>query len=168
MGMTTTSDVPTLVPERFLRDWSSVQRELAHGPNAEFFRKWIPDWLTRPTPPAMDELYGLLDRVWDEDPPRNDAAFSHYYSHPVWELNAKYEQIHMSSISHRFLAVQLARGYSPKNALDKGGGHGLLLRMASDVLPDTHLDLHDIGCSLPVAKDLKRFNIRLLPEPAPP
>lgn len=155
--------------ERYLRGWSSVQSEIANGPHGAFFRYWIPDWLARTTPPTIEELWTLIDRAWIEDPPRTEEQFASYYSHPVWRLNARIEEIHRASVEHRLLAVKLAQRYAPQKALDRGGGYGLLIKMAHDALPQTQLDLEDVINAETIAAEMGGLkNVRVVTDPQPP
>lgn len=127
-----------------MRDWPSVRDEVTHGPHGTFFRSWIPEWISRTTTPSMEELFLLLDKVWDNNPPFDVEGFARYYKHPVWWLNAKMEELHRVSIEHRLLAVAMAQKHAPRKALDRGGGYGLLVRMAHAAMPETLLDVEDL------------------------
>jgi 2-polyprenyl-6-hydroxyphenyl methylase/3-demethylubiquinone-9 3-methyltransferase len=163
------ANVELLTPERYLRDWLSVRAEIAEGPHGDFFRVWIPGWLTRETAPRVEELFALMDQVWDEDPPSTEQQFASYYSHPVWWLNAKLEEFHRISIEHRIAAVKLAARYAPKKALDRGGGYGLLVRMAHDALPEAQLELEDVASSEAISAQLNGLErVRVVTKPDPP
>lgn len=167
----TGESVQPLLPaaERYLRDWPPVQRDIAASVYANFFRQWAPEWLVRQTAPSMDELYALLDKAWDESPPQDDEALRRYYKHPVWFLNAKYEETHEASITHRCIAVRLAQKYSPCRALDRGGGYGLLLRIAYETLPNTLFDLQDVMDEESLPDELKKSErVRVVAAPEPP
>ena len=166
----TGESVQPLLPaaERYLRDWPPVQRDIAASVYANFFRQWAPEWLTRQTAPSMEELYSLLDKAWDEAPLQDDDGLKRYYEHPVWFLNAKYEETHEASITHRCIAVRLAQKYSPRKALDRGGGYGLLLRIAHDALPNTFFDLQDVINVETLPDELKKSErVRVVATPEP-
>lgn len=128
----------------YLRDWVDVQQEISKSEHAGFFGRWSPDLLTRDTALSIPELWILMDKAWDEDPPQTHETLLNYYSHPVWWLNSKIEETDAISIQHRLLAVMLAEDYKARKALDRGGGYGLLVKMAHHLLPKTEIHLEDV------------------------
>ena len=156
------------VLEGYLRQWPDVQNEISASPYGSFFKNWSPEIFTRSQSLTIPELWALMDKAWDENLPKNESDILKYYAHPVWWLNAKIEETDRISIKHRLIAVNLARAYHPRKALDRGGGYGLLTRMAYQLLPDVEIHLEDVidseAASAMVA-DLERVRVVAKSEP---
>jgi hypothetical protein len=167
--MDTASTSLSVLTASYLRDWLDVQHEISTSEHAHFFEKWSPDLLIRDKALSIPELWTLMDKAWNEDPPRSHEALLNYYSHPVWWLNSKIEETDSVSIGHRLLAVMLAQSYKPHKALDRGGGYGLLVRMAHQLLPDAEIHLEDIINTETLGQQLSHLpRVRVVTQVQPP
>lgn len=156
----------------YLRDYSEGLVRLL---NSEFGRElepYIAPYLRRQ--PSIEELWGVLDAVWDEM--RVDAddpsSLANYYSHPVWLYNGLLMECDPACVRMRYQVVRTAAEYRPGRVLDAGGGTGGLLKIAHAELPEAErLDLVDISTRWRsyVRGELLPFQrIRVLDAPEPP
>jgi len=142
--MTTYSSTLISQATNHLKDWKTIQAEIHRSEYADFFKKWYPEIMTRSVPISIPEIWALMDRAWDEMGIEKSNDLLSYYRHPVWWLNAKVEETDEASILHRLLVAELSTQFSPKKTLDRGGGYGLLARIAHESLTDVEIDVDDV------------------------
>lgn len=100
-----------------------------------------------PTVPALEQMWGMLDEVWDqlgasqEDP--ESAAVQAFYRHPVWLVNGIFSVVDPVSQAHR---VALGRFICEQDlwpVVDFGGGYGALARQIASGRPDAAIEIVD-------------------------
>jgi len=98
-------------------------------------------------PLALEEMWHLLDLVWDElgcDNTKPDLTlFEHYYAHPVWLLNGFFIESHAESMAHRIHIANWITAFHCTKVLDFGGGFSTLARQIVETTNDTHVDIYE-------------------------
>ncbi|MCQ3931013.1 MAG: hypothetical protein DPW16_11195 [Chloroflexi bacterium] len=162
---------PDLNPlaQRYIKNWKTVQDEIRQSEYSEFFRQWSPNLLIRDMPLTIPELWQMMDQAWDETNIEKYEDLMIFYAHPIWWLNSKIEQTDEISVKHRLLAVKLASKFNPKKVMDRGGGYGLLARMAHELLPNAEIHLEDVISREAISKELWGLSrIHAVHTPQPP
>jgi 2-polyprenyl-6-hydroxyphenyl methylase/3-demethylubiquinone-9 3-methyltransferase len=101
----------------------------------------------RHTPPSLQDIWYLMDYVWDEIGCDNTRPIlpkmTAFYNHPVWLLNGLFIETHEISIQHRSAVADWIKHHSPeiKCILDFGGGFGTLARMISNNCTNIAIDI---------------------------
>ncbi len=101
------------------------------------------------TPPTLEDMWQLMDEVWDElgcdNKNPNAPNVSAFYSHPVWTLNGLFVEQHPTSLTHRTAIVDWITNLTSSitKVADFGGGFGTLARMLGKAIPTLHVDIVD-------------------------
>jgi 2-polyprenyl-3-methyl-5-hydroxy-6-metoxy-1,4-benzoquinol methylase len=157
---------------KYLRSYEEELDQLKSSQYWEDVRNYIIRYLH--SPPTIEELWGILDRVWEDMKVHggNHRSLIDYYSHPIWLYNGLMMEVDEVCVRKRYEIVSLAKKFHPQSILDMGGGTGALLKMAHQELPTAQrLDLVDISTKLKghVSEILRPFGrIRVLDRSAPP
>ncbi|MBD1861221.1 methyltransferase domain-containing protein [Trichocoleus sp. FACHB-46] len=99
-------------------------------------------------PPELENLWELMDSVWDElgcDNRRLDSRkVSDFYRHPIWLLNGLFIETHDLSIQHRLaIADWVTQNSEIYTVLDYGGGFGTLARFIAQKNKDIVIDVYE-------------------------
>jgi len=97
--------------------------------------------------PRLEDVFYLLDYVWDEmNCDNNNLSLeqaSKYYQHPVWLLTGLFIETHDLSLQHRYAMANWVIHHQLKHILDFGGGFGTLARIISDQDPEAMIDIYE-------------------------
>ena len=100
------------------------------------YKKW---------PLALEQMWALMDMVWDEQDCDNreldDEKISTYYRHPVWLLNGLFIESHELSMEHRDSISDWIVNHDIDSMLDYGGGFCTLSRMVNDKSSNITIDI---------------------------
>lgn len=99
-------------------------------------------------PPKLEDLWELMDFVWDElgcDNRRLDSEkISNFYRHPIWLLNGLFIEGHNLSIQHRLaIADWVTQNSEIHTVLDYGGGFGTLARFIAQKNKNIVIDIYE-------------------------
>jgi ubiquinone/menaquinone biosynthesis C-methylase UbiE len=163
------------ISEGYIKYLRSYQEELDQLKKSQFWEdvgNYIIQYLD--FPPTIEELWGILDRVWEDMKVHggNQHSLNDYYSHPIWLYNGLMMEVDQVCVKKRYEIVSLAKKFHPQSILDMGGGTGALLKIAHEELPTAlKLDLVDISRKLKgcICEGLRPFGrIRVLDCSSPP
>ncbi len=112
----------------------------------------------------LEDLWRLMDRVWDEMGCDNinldSEKISAYYQHPIWLLNGFFIEQHDLSLQHRHAISDWIAQNRIQKVLDFGGGFGTLARMISGKADRAIVDIYEpypSQESLSLCKDYPRL-----------
>ncbi len=104
--------------------------------------------LSRHNPPALEDIWYLMDKVWDGLGCNNKNLdydkITKFYAHPVWVLNGIFIEHHELSMEHRKAIASFINSKEEiKSVIDYGGGWGTLARLIIKSNPSISVDLFD-------------------------
>lgn len=128
---------------------------------------------SRHNPPVLEDVWELMDRVWDELGCDNKELdfdrINRFYLHPVWLLNDLFIARDPTSMQHRHAIsnwIATRRGEIGR-VLDYGGGFGALACLLNDQAPGMHIDIYEpFPSQYALAKVGARADIRFVDAPA--
>lgn len=116
---------------------------------------------------ALDQVWGLMDKVWDElgcdNQNPTEQSLSEFYRHPVWVLNGLFIEQHEMSMIHRQDISNWLFEHKVNHVLDYGGGFGTLARLIATQHSEINIDIYEpFPSKLAIFKTKEFSNIQFI------